>query len=129
MENTHTHNATSKIEKIGFYLSLACAIHCIATPLIMTLLPFIGGHLFANHQWEIGFIAVSVVLAGNILYSDFQKHQNILPLLLLLGSVFVKVAEILWLGEKYEFVTGSLGAMLIAVAYYTNWKYKATCNC
>jgi phosphoglycerol transferase MdoB-like AlkP superfamily enzyme len=119
---------SNKVEKIGFYLSIACAIHCIATPVLITLLPFLGSSL-VNHSWEIWFIGGSLVLAGIILYSDFKKHHNVFPITLLVASLFVKLLEVMWLGESLEFLTGSIGALLIASAYYFNWKYKKTCSC
>lgn len=128
MKQSHRHS-TIKIEKIGFYVSLLCAIHCIATPLLVTLLPYVGGHLLQNHTWELWFILGSVVLAGAILWGDYKKHQYRLPLTLLLASLSVKALEVLWLGEAFEFITGALGGLLIALAYYFNWKYKAACTC
>lgn len=120
----------SKIEKVGFYLSVACAIHCIATPVLITLLPFLGSSFVGNHSWELWFIGGSLMLAGIILFTDYLKHKNLIPLSLLLGTLVVKTLEILWLGHKYEFITGSLGAFFIALAYFLNWKYKAkACDC
>ena len=125
MNHSHDNN---KIEKLGFYLSIACAIHCIATPVLITVLPFLGSS-FVNHSWEIWFIGGSLILAGTLLYTDFRKHQNSLPLVLLGASLCTKLMEILWLGDSFEFITGSIGALFIAVAYYFNWKYKKACSC
>lgn len=125
-KHTHKHN---NVEKVGFYLSLACAIHCIATPILITVLPFLGSSFISDHSWEIWFIGGSLILAGVLLYGDFRKHKNPIPLLLLTGSLGVKIAEMVWLGHKFEFLTGSLGALFIALAYYFNWKYKKNCNC
>jgi hypothetical protein len=124
----HTHDKNN-IEKVGFYLSLICAIHCIATPIIITLLPFLGSSFINNHSWEIWFIGGSLILAGVLLWSDFRKHHNRLPMYLLIVSMLVKVFEIAWLRHQFEFLTGTLGASLIALAYYLNWKYKKECNC
>ena len=63
MHHSHSHNETP-IEKVGFYLSIICAVHCIATPVVMTVLPYLGSSLFHNHSWEIWFIGASVALAG-----------------------------------------------------------------
>ncbi len=125
-KHTHEHN---KMEKIGFYLSLICAIHCIATPIAITLLPFLGSSFISDHSWEIWFIGGSLMLAGILLFSDFKKHQNPMPLYLLIGSLLVKLLEIIWLGHQFEFLTGSLGALFITLAYYFNWKYKKECSC
>ncbi len=126
----HTHRHTLKIEKVGFYLSILCAIHCIATPVLITLIPFLGGSLMADHSWELWFIGGSILLAGVILWIDYRKHFNTIPLLLLIGSLIFKLMEVLWLGESFEFITGSIGALLIASAYYINWKAKVkSCSC
>jgi len=117
------------MEKAGFYLSLICAIHCITTPIIITLLPFLGSSFISNHSWEIWFIGGSLTLAGILLFNDFRKHQKSMPLYLLIGSLFIKLLEIIWLGHKFEFLTGTLGALFIALAYYFNWKYKKECSC
>lgn len=124
----HTHDH-STVEKVGFYLSLICAIHCIATPILITLLPFLGSSFISDHSWEIWFIGGSLVLAGILLGRDFRKHQNPLPLYLLAASMIVKALEISWLGHQFEFLTGTLGALFIALAYYFNWKYKKECSC
>jgi hypothetical protein len=50
--------------------------------------------------------------------------------MLLLGTVAVKALEMVWLGHQYEFITGSLGAFFIALAYFLNWRYKdKVCGC
>ena len=126
VKHTHEHN---KMEKVGFYLSIICAIHCIATPVIITLLPFLGSSLISDHSWEIWFIGGSLILAGVLLYNDFKIHKNLIPLYLLVGSLVVKTSEIVWLGHEFEFLTGTLGASFIASAYYFNWKYKKECSC
>jgi glucose-6-phosphate-specific signal transduction histidine kinase len=126
-KHTHEH---SKIERVGFYLSLACAVHCIATPVLITLLPFLSSGFIGNHAWEIWFIGGSLVLAGVILFNDYLKHKNLVPMSLLLGSMAVKGIEMVWLGHQFEFITGSLGAVFIALAYFLNWKYKEkACGC
>ncbi len=126
-KHTHEH---SKVEKVGFYLSVACAIHCIATPILITLLPFLGSSFVGNHSWELWFIGGSLVLAAIILFTDYLKHKNLIPMSLLLGTLVIKTLEILWLEHQYEFITGSLGAFFIALAYFLNWKYKAkACAC
>lgn len=124
----HIHE-NNNIKRVGFYMSLICAIHCIAMPILITLLPFLGGSFMSNHSWEIWFIAGSLVFAGVLLWSDFRKHNNPLPLYLLIGTMIVKVLEIAWFGHQFEFLTGSLGASLIALAYYFNWKYNKACGC
>jgi hypothetical protein len=46
-----------------------------------------------------------------------------------MGSLIIKVSELTWIGHEFEFLTGSIGALFIATAYYFNWKYKKQCSC
>jgi hypothetical protein len=125
----HTSANTNKLERIGFWLSLACAIHCLAMPLIITILPFVGNTFLADHQAEFWVLGSSWILAGVLLYKDFRKHKNHIPLLLLAGSIAVKMVEVWILGESYEQILAPIGGVIIAIAYYFNWKYNAQCTC
>lgn len=120
---------TNKLERLGFWLSLACAIHCLAMPLVITLLPFVGSTFLADHQTEFWILGSSWLLAGLLLYKDFRKHRHVFPLLLLLASIGTKLIEVFVLGESFEQILAPIGGVLIAVAYYFNWKYNAQCAC
>ncbi len=131
MPHIHSHNTPSvnKLERFGFWLSLVCAIHCLAMPLIITLLPFIGSTFLANHTTELWVLGSSWTLAGLLLLKDFRKHSKVLPLFLLGMSIVSKMIEVLVLGESSEKFMAPLGGILIAIAYYFNWKYNAACKC
>jgi hypothetical protein len=122
-------STTNRLERIGFWLSLACAVHCLAMPVVITLLPFVGSTILADHETELYVMGGSWLLAGVLLYVDFKKHQNWLPLLLLMSSVGVKLLEVLVLGEDFEAIASPVSGVLIAVAYYFNWRYKKACAC
>jgi hypothetical protein len=125
----HQHGENVRLEKMGFYLSVLCAVHCIAMPLIITLLPFMGSSFLNDHSWELFLIGLSMLLGVWVLWSDYQKHQIRLPLLLLVGSFLIKLIELAYLSHHYEYLTAPIGAILIAAAYYLNWKHKEACSC
>lgn len=125
----HNQGENQKIEKVGFYLSVVCAVHCVATPVVITFLPYMGSSLIANHAWELLVIIGSMFLGFWILWNDFQKHKNNLPLILLAGSLITKIFEITYHSTLLENFTAPITAMLIASAYYINWKSKIKCNC
>ena len=125
----HNQESNQKIEKVGFYLSIVCAVHCVATPVVITFLPFLGSNLFSNHAWELLVISGSMILGVWILWNDYQKHQNNLPLILLAGSLITKFLEIAYHSASIENFTAPITALLIAFAYYINWKSRIKCNC
>ncbi|MFN8357920.1 MAG: MerC domain-containing protein [Spirosomataceae bacterium] len=121
--------ASTQLEKIGFWLSVACAIHCLAMPVLITLLPFVGSSFLADHETELYVLGGSWLLAGVLLFLDFRKHHQRLPLILLAASIGIKLLEVLVLGEAYELIASPLSGLGIAVAYYFNWRYNKACAC
>lgn len=119
----------SFLEKIGFGLTIVCAIHCLAMPFLITLLPFMGHQFQAIHQFEVYIISVSFILAFALLYKDFRRHKNEIPLKLVAFSFLIKSIE--WIGnlEKYETYFSVTMAIFIIVAYYLNWQHKKQCAC
>ena len=55
--------------------SLACAIHCIATPFMVLWLPFIG-HYFDSIWIEVGLLSVSILCGVSIIYQGFCQHKK-----------------------------------------------------
>ncbi len=117
------------LEKMGFGLTIICAVHCLAMPFLITLLPFMGQQFQAIHQFEIYIILTSFVLAFVLLYKDFRRHKNETPLKLVALSLLIKSIE--WFGnlEKYETYFSLIMAILIIIAYYLNWQHKKQCAC
>lgn len=112
-------------EKLGFSLSLLCAIHCLATPFLITLLPFFGKTIFANPIFELGMLLASMILALSILIKSYKKHFQPGPLLVsLCGFCLAFSAQI---GVE-NIVMSVLGSMLVAYAYYLNWKVAHVCK-
>lgn len=134
--SNHQHSITkSKAERIGIFVTVLCAIHCVATPVIITVMPLFGASLLSNPIWEWLLIGVSLGLAVLILAKDFiSKHKNTLPLLVLGGGFSTKALGLLVVGHSsYEPLIISLGALMIVSAYVINWRLNArsriACKC
>ena len=121
--------AKSNVEKVGFWLTILCGIHCILTPIAITFLPVIGSKFTQFHQYENSILAISLVLASFLLFKDFRLHKNELPLLLLGASIGIKSIQILFFKHNFETIFSISIALFIVVAYWYNWKHKAKCQC
>lgn len=66
----------SKIDSVGFLLSLICAIHCMVFPILLVILPLLGLNFLLNATAEKAFVLGSVVLAGFSLFWGFRYHHN-----------------------------------------------------
>lgn len=113
-------------DKIAISLSMLCAIHCFATPMLMVLLPSIAGLLIEPellHMWlAIGVLPISAFA----LTLGCKKHRKFRVLTLgVIGLAFMLVAVAsgsLGLGESFEKTFTLLGAILISSAHF--WNYR-----
>ena len=106
----------SVVEKLGFSLSLLCALHCLATPFLLAFLPAFG-ELFPQ-EVELPIILASFVIATMVISKDINTHKQILPLILVISSFFLLIIANL-LSHNYLFdIIGLLG---ILAAYLLNW--------
>jgi hypothetical protein len=64
------------IGKVGAWLSLACAVHCVVEPVVLPLLPFAGIVLPVSRTVEMTLIGASVLLALWNFSRGFLAHGN-----------------------------------------------------
>jgi len=73
MASHQTHKQYSKwLDTIGIGASLACAIHCIALPVLFTTLSIFGVELLENRAVEITSIGISLVVGSWVLLRGIQ---------------------------------------------------------
>ncbi len=134
MNKIQAGNRKSRLDKVGFFLSVLCAVHCASTPLLVAILPLLGTELLHNPTLELALVGTTVVIAGGVLLKDYlQVHKNIAPLLLLLAGFGAKLLGLFVFGQRYEPVVITSGAAFIILAYIVNWRMRAThqttCKC
>lgn len=61
-------------DKIGGWVSSACAVHCIVMPLVLTSLPLIGLGFLADHWFETCVLIVAVLMACVSAVRGHKKH-------------------------------------------------------
>lgn len=119
--------STKSLHKTGVWLSFLCTIHCLAMPFVVTAVPFLGESMIdetAEHYLIFG----SVVLAMLLLIKDFRLHRNKQPLFLLAVSTLFSLVGIFVVEHHLETPFVIIGAMLMASAYYVNYKkHQAVC--
>jgi hypothetical protein len=104
--------------KFGFSLSLLCALHCLATPLVLAFIPAFAE--FLPKEIELLIILLSFLIATAIVGKDTNIHKKILPLFVLIPSfVVLLVANLLAHNHLFDV----LGIVGIFSAYLLNWHY------
>jgi uncharacterized membrane protein HdeD (DUF308 family) len=134
MKKVQATTGKSRWDKVGFFLSLLCAVHCASMPLLVAIIPLIGAGFIHNPVLELVLIGTTVVIAGIILIKDYlQVHRSFIPSGLLLLGVIAKLCGLFIFEHQYEPVIITSGAAFILLAYIANWRLRAThraaCKC
>ena len=115
------------IDQLGAGLSLICALHCLAVPLLLPLLSFAGMGFFASESVETAFLGTALVLAGGSLCWGFRIHHQRHTLLLLGGALLLIVGGRFSPEETAEVVCVVLGTGLLAGGHLLNRHLCKTC--
>ncbi|MCY4552888.1 MAG: MerC domain-containing protein [Candidatus Poribacteria bacterium] len=115
------------VDTTGACLSVACAIHCLAMPLLVAVLPLIGLSFLANERAELVLISGAIALAIGSLAGGVRHHRRWRALLILIVAlVFIATARTAVEGI-FEVVFYSTGGILLASAHLVNRHLCKTC--
>lgn len=124
------------LDKGAITLSLVCAIHCLALPLLAVLSPAAMGYFITDeafHTW-LAFIVIPFSLVALTMGCRHHKSKTIAlfglsgMLILLLTALFGHDV----LGESGEKIATVVGAALIALAHFRNYRLcqeHQNCKC
>ncbi|MBS0225064.1 MAG: MerC domain-containing protein [Proteobacteria bacterium] len=112
------------IDRIGATGSFLCAIHCLAAPLVLALIPTLGAAAWFGDRIEIGFVLfVSVVGLLSTLSSWRRHRRHHIPATMVLGIA------VLWTGIlvprihhqlTWHVLAMGTGGLLVASAHLAN---------
>ncbi|BFT28978.1 hypothetical protein D210916BOD24_01540 [Alteromonas sp. D210916BOD_24] len=119
----------TKLDRLGIWVSSLCALHCLALPVLVPLLPLIGSSFFAQVWFERTILTFSMLLGAVALLSGaLRYHGKYYPLVLLFSG-----GAIYWnkdiLGHHYEPFTIAFGALLIVAGHWVNMRLYRQCKC
>jgi hypothetical protein len=117
-------------DKLAIGLSLACAIHCLALPVLLVLLPGIAALQLDNesfHLWMIIAVLPSSIYALTLGCKQHKRYQLLLlgsiGLLLMVSALLLGEALIGELGEK---ILTTVGGGFVAVGHWFNYRLCST---
>jgi len=117
-----TSDSTGHLDRAAIALSGLCVLHCLATPLLLMLLPF-AGQLTADH-FHLQILVLVVPASSIALALGYRRHQNA-------GLVFAGFAGMLllfvgatWAHNEIGIVADRLitiaGSSILAIAHFYN---------
>ena len=114
------------IDNIGVFVSSACAIHCLALPLVVTFLPLVGLGFLAGEPAEYAIIGAVLLAAGSVV-AGVRHHRRWRAFLTLVLAVGVIVTGFLAAEGNFEVVLHVAGAVLLATTHLVNRHLCRTC--
>jgi len=124
-------------DKIAISLSVLCAIHCFATPMLLVFLPAMAGVLMEPELLHMWMVIVVLPVSALALTLGCKKHRK--SGVLAFGTtglalMLIAVASgALGLGESAEKGLTLFGAALISMAHFWNYRlcqqHQASCGC
>ena len=111
-----------QLSKVGPWVSMACAVHCMVSPIILGLLPMVH----ASEAIETGLIVVSVAIGVLSLAGGYREHRKARVLVLLAISLVFLTARF-FVEERFESAAVVTGAMLMATAQFLNVRLQRHC--
>lgn len=118
-------NKKSILERLGIGLSILCAIHCMAMPLLLVILPVVSSEILHNHVIEFVLLGFSFSIVGYTNFIGLKKyHESWIPvLLMILAFLFIISGHILH-SHILETVCSVIGGLLLAYSVYANQQQK-----
>jgi len=104
---------------LGISASVICAIHCALLPLLLTSLPLFGINIIHHLGFELGMIALALVIGSYSMYHGYKKHHHRLTpwVLFLLGGAFLILKQIF---PNYQLLLLIPAVALIIYAHLLN---------
>jgi len=132
----YIHTRQPWADKAAISLSVLCAIHCLALPLVVALLPAVAASGFEDERFHVWLVLVVIPVSVVALTLGCRRHRQlgVLPLGLF-GLLLLCVTPLLGhdiLGESGEKALTLAGAGLIAASHVNNFllcRAAGTCEC
>ena len=110
------------LDALGVSASTICLIHCLATPILVSISPLLGTALLENELYEGAFIAASVfigIASLNVGYKNTHKRKS--PFLYLLVAIIFFIIGFIEHDLVWSMALHSMGSISLAAAHIVNW--------
>lgn len=116
-------------EKLGVFFSLLCAIHCLTLPFVLFAAPYLASSFAFSPTIEWILVLISFGMALLLLWQDYLKHHQPMPLYFLGFGILIKLVDTLVGMKSIEWIFGLSLGIFITLAYWFNYKHKVACTC
>ena len=118
----------SKISAIGTTISLVCAVHCMAVPLMVLLLPLGGLTFLAHDGLELVLIGSAAVLATVSLCWGFRVHGRRSTFVVLASGLLLVATGRAMMETPYHGFLVAGGLLVVATSQLWNRHLCRSCD-
>lgn len=122
----HTH---AKLDRLGIWLSAACAVHCMVMPIVMISFPILLSWRHWSRIMDALVLGVAAVFGLGGCLLSLRHHRDAMPLCLVLAGLIMNATgrfAALQLGPFLAQALVIAGPLLMA---YALWKDRRLCRC
>jgi len=125
---------STTLDKIGIFLSGVCLLHCLITPIIVTLVPILSVSVAVEHLLFHTLMLWLVLPTSCIaLFLGCRKHKKLsIALTGIIGMLVLITAATFGhdhLSETGEKITVTIGGLIIAASHYLNYRACQSITC
>lgn len=118
----------ANLDRVAIGLSALCAVHCVATILLLGALSSLG-HFFADPIiHEVG-LALAVVVGALALGAGMRRHRSFGPMVIGGAGLLVMAAALFVPHGASESVLTVIGVVLVAGAHLLNMRMDCGLEC
>jgi len=112
-----------RLDRLGVFLSCACAVHCVAVLVLVVVLGFGGGFLLNPQIHHIG-LALAMVIAAVAIGGGSLKHRKAAPFVLAMMGLTFMGGALAMPREVEESVLTIIGVGLVVCAHILNLRHS-----
>ena len=126
----HPHTVNSRIDLLGALASSLCALHCIALPLLLAIVPLAGFESLQSHEFDLGFVSFALLLGAFAIWRGYRRHGQASVVAGLLGSAALLLPALLLFHQFWwhALVLGA-GGLLLAWTHVLTLRFLRAAGC
>ncbi len=124
--NTPDNNQRKYLDTTAVLLSGVCLLHCLAIPLLLTIVPVINIQLLDEATFHLIMLVFILPVSVIALAIGCRQHKD--PATLILGGIGLSILTATalfghdWFGITGERLVTSLGGLILAAAHIQNYR-------
>jgi len=125
--------ASLRADRVGIVVSAACFVHCILTPVVLSL-SAVSAHYLPSEERVHRILAVCVAAIGGFaILTGYRKHRRSRVLLLMSSGLLLIFGGAYW-GDRLpshaiEVIVTMMGSCLMISAHLINHTFCKNCDC